>query len=39
MSNVVDATIKRLRNKLRGPELIQAVRGQGYRLATPADAG
>jgi DNA-binding response OmpR family regulator len=25
-------TIKRLRTKLRQPELIQAVRGQGYRL-------
>jgi DNA-binding response OmpR family regulator len=32
MSNVVDVTIKRLRTKLRRPELIQAIRGQGYRL-------
>ncbi|HET6294623.1 MAG TPA: response regulator transcription factor [Kribbella sp.] len=39
MSNVVDVTIKRLRNKLRRPELIQAVRGQGYRLTRSGDAG
>jgi DNA-binding response OmpR family regulator len=39
MSNVVDVTIKRLRGKLRGPELIQAVRGQGYRLTTAGGAG
>jgi DNA-binding response OmpR family regulator len=32
MSNVVDATIRRLRSKLRAPDLIEAVRGQGYRL-------
>jgi len=37
MSNVVDVTIKRLRNKLRRPELIQAVRGQGYRLTRSGD--
>jgi DNA-binding response OmpR family regulator len=36
MSNVVDVTIKRLRAKLREPELIQAVRGRGYRLARGA---
>jgi DNA-binding response OmpR family regulator len=34
MANVVDVTIKRLRTKLRGSELIQAVRGHGYRLTT-----
>ncbi|WBQ08421.1 winged helix-turn-helix domain-containing protein [Kribbella sp. CA-293567] len=40
VSNIVDVTIRRLRNKLRQPELIQAVRGQGYRLTTAAgDAG
>jgi DNA-binding response OmpR family regulator len=33
-ANVVDVTIKRLRTKLRGSELIQAVRGHGYRLTT-----
>ncbi|WP_424184560.1 response regulator transcription factor [Actinokineospora sp. G85] len=33
MSNVVDAVVKRLRRKLRGPELIHTVRGHGYRLA------
>ncbi|HVV08994.1 response regulator transcription factor [Amycolatopsis sp.] len=31
-SNVVDAVVKRLRRKLREPELIHAVRGFGYRL-------
>lgn len=36
MSNVVDVTIKRLRAKLREPELIQAVRGRGYRLTRGA---
>ena len=40
MSNVIDVTIRRLRNQLRGgPDLIQAVRGQGYRLIAPGDAG
>ncbi|MGW0432184.1 response regulator transcription factor [Micromonospora sp. NPDC003197] len=32
MSNVVDAVVKRLRRKLREPELIHTVRGRGYRL-------
>ena len=36
MSNVVDVAIRRLRTKLRQPELIEAVRGQGYRLTTAA---
>ncbi|WP_405063910.1 response regulator transcription factor [Kribbella sp. NBC_01505] len=36
MSNVVDVTITRLRARLRGgPDLIQAVRGRGYRLIAP----
>jgi DNA-binding response OmpR family regulator len=40
MSNVVDVTITRLRSRLRGgPDLIQAVRGQGYRLINPGGAG
>jgi DNA-binding response OmpR family regulator len=39
MSNVVDVTIKRLRSKLRQPELIRAVRGQGYRLTRSGEAG
>ena len=40
MSNVVDVTITRLRGRLRGgPDLIQAVRGQGYRLIGPGSAG
>ncbi|TDO50644.1 DNA-binding response OmpR family regulator [Kribbella sp. VKM Ac-2527] len=39
MSNVVDVTIKRLRSKLRQPELIQAVRGQGYRLTRSGESG
>jgi DNA-binding response OmpR family regulator len=38
-ANVVDVTIKRLRSKLRGPELIQAVRGRGYRLTSEGSAG
>ncbi|MEU8223504.1 response regulator transcription factor [Kribbella sp. NPDC048915] len=39
MSNVVDVTITRLRSRLRGgPDLIQAVRGQGYRLINPGGA-
>jgi DNA-binding response OmpR family regulator len=38
MSNVVDVTIRRLRGKLRGPDLIQAVRGLGYRLTGPGGA-
>lgn len=33
MSNVVDVVVKRLRRKLREPELIHTVRGRGYRLA------
>ncbi|ONI68852.1 DNA-binding response regulator [Kribbella sp. ALI-6-A] len=37
MSNVVDVTIKRLRTKLRRPELVHAVRGQGYRLVRTAE--
>ncbi|MFC4003767.1 response regulator transcription factor [Prauserella oleivorans] len=32
MSNVVDVVVRRLRAKLRGPELIHTVRGVGYRL-------
>ncbi|GAA2427855.1 heavy metal response regulator transcription factor [Actinomadura vinacea] len=32
MSNVVDVTVRRLRGKLRTPELIHTVRGRGYRL-------
>jgi DNA-binding response OmpR family regulator len=39
MSNVVDVTIRRLRGKLRQPELIRAVRGQGYRLTRLGEAG
>ncbi len=40
MSNVVDVTITRLRNRLRGgPDLVQAVRGQGYRLYSLGGAG
>jgi DNA-binding response OmpR family regulator len=40
MSNVVDVTITRLRSRLRGgPDLIQAVRGQGYRLISPGAVG
>jgi DNA-binding response OmpR family regulator len=40
MSNVVDVTITGLRSRLRGgPDLIQAVRGQGYRLTSPGSAG
>ncbi|WP_238017838.1 response regulator transcription factor [Dactylosporangium sp. AC04546] len=31
-SNLVDVVIKRLRRKLREPELIHTVRGRGYRL-------
>lgn len=34
MSNVVDVIVRRLRRKLREPELIHAVRGLGYRLGT-----
>jgi DNA-binding response OmpR family regulator len=34
MSNVVDVVVRRLRLKLREPELILTVRGRGYRLAT-----
>ncbi|QFU93251.1 response regulator transcription factor [Amycolatopsis sp. YIM 10] len=33
MSNVVDVVVRRLRRKLREPELIHTVRGRGYRLA------
>jgi DNA-binding response OmpR family regulator len=36
MSNVVDVTVRRLRSKLRTPELIHTVRGRGYRLGGPA---
>lgn len=36
MSNVVDVVVRRLRRKLREPELIHTVRGRGYRLAEPA---
>jgi len=40
MSNVVDVTITRLRARLRGgPDLIQAVRGMGYRLISPGRPG
>lgn len=39
-SNVLAVTITRLRARLRGgPDLIQAVRGQGYRLINPGGAG
>lgn len=34
MSNVVDVVVRRLRGKLREPELIHTVRGRGYRLAS-----
>ncbi|TCO54778.1 response regulator transcription factor [Actinocrispum wychmicini] len=34
MSNVVDVVVKRLRRKLREPELIHTVRGHGYRLGS-----
>lgn len=36
MSNVVDVVVRRLRGKLHQPELIQTLRGRGYRLAEPA---
>jgi DNA-binding response OmpR family regulator len=39
MSNVVDSVVRRLRTKLREPELIHTVRGHGYRLAGPSAAG
>jgi DNA-binding response OmpR family regulator len=32
MSNVVDVVVRRLRGKLREPELIHTLRGRGYRL-------
>jgi DNA-binding response OmpR family regulator len=32
MSNVVDVVVRRLRGKLREPELIDTLRGRGYRL-------
>ncbi|GAA4698744.1 response regulator transcription factor [Phytohabitans rumicis] len=35
MSNVVDVVVRRLRGKLREPELIHTLRGRGYRLAGP----
>ncbi|WP_436501591.1 response regulator transcription factor [Actinokineospora sp. HUAS TT18] len=35
-SNVVDVVIKRVRRKLREPELIHTVRGRGYRLGAPS---
>jgi len=34
MSNVVDVVVRRLRGKLREPELIHTVRGRGYRLTS-----
>ena len=36
MSNAVDVTVRRLRSKLGGPELISTIRGRGYRLESPA---
>lgn len=36
MSNVVDVLIGQLRRRLGPPELIETVRGAGYRLAEPA---
>ena len=33
MSNVVDVVVRRLRGKLREPELLHTVRGRGYRFA------
>jgi DNA-binding response OmpR family regulator len=33
MSNVVDAVVRRLRGKLGDPELVDTVRGRGYRFA------
>jgi DNA-binding response OmpR family regulator len=36
MSNVVDVVVRRLRGKLREPELIHTVRGRGYRLTSAA---
>ncbi len=38
MSNVVDATVRRLRRKLGEPELVHTVWGRGYRLAGPTAA-
>lgn len=38
MSNVVDVVVRRLRGKLREPELIHTVRGRGYRLTGPGSA-
>jgi DNA-binding response OmpR family regulator len=35
MSNVVDVVVRRLRAKLGEPELIDTVRGRGYRMAVP----
>jgi DNA-binding response OmpR family regulator len=35
MSNVVDVVVRRLRGKLREPELIHTLRGRGYRLGGP----
>lgn len=35
MSNVVDVVVRRLRGKLREPELIHTLRGRGYRLSGP----
>ncbi|GGU93668.1 DNA-binding response regulator [Kitasatospora aureofaciens] len=37
LSNVVDVLIGQLRRRLGPPELIETVRGAGYRLADPAD--
>ena len=36
VANVVEAVVKRLRGKLRQPELIHTIRGRGYKLATEA---
>jgi DNA-binding response OmpR family regulator len=35
MSNAVDVTVRRLRGKLGGPELVSTVRGRGYRMDAP----
>ncbi|GIJ48433.1 DNA-binding response regulator [Virgisporangium aliadipatigenens] len=35
MSNAVDVTVKRLRAKLGGPELVSTVRQRGYRMEAP----
>jgi DNA-binding response OmpR family regulator len=38
MSNVVDAVVRRLRTKLGDPELVDTVRGRGYRFAAAEPA-